>query len=69
MISSITLQAEDMYSVAEKIGHGYHGEESASITDKDIAIAYSVVCTLPFLYCPMYLIREARAIRDKKEGK
>lgn len=67
---SITLEARDMYSVAKAIANGSydrHGYNYLVPTDDDIGTAYAAVCTLPFLFCPMYLIRETKALRDKEE--
>jgi hypothetical protein len=62
---SITLQAPDMYAVAKAIAKGNTEYSHPVPTDQDIGTAYNAVCCLPFLYCPMYLIRETQALRDK----
>jgi hypothetical protein len=61
-----TVEARDMYSVAKALAHGYSHTTDSTVTDEDIAVAYSAVCSLPFLFCPMYLIRETQALRDKE---
>jgi predicted acylesterase/phospholipase RssA len=64
---SITLEARDMYNVAKTLARSYSHTDESLVTDEDIGAAYRACCSLPYLFCPMYLIRETRALRDKEE--
>jgi hypothetical protein len=56
-----------MYAVVKALALGYSHTTDSTVTDEDISVAYSAVCSLPFLFCPMYLIRETQALRDKEK--
>lgn len=63
-----TVEAWDMYVVAKALAKGYSHTDDAIVTDEDISTAYRVVCSLPYLFCPMYLLRETQALRDKEQA-
>lgn len=60
------LEAKDMYSLAKRLAHGYARAPEATVTDQDIDVAYSAVCSLSQLYCPLYLISDVRYLRDNE---
>jgi predicted acylesterase/phospholipase RssA len=66
-VISITLQASDMYAVAKTLACAYSHQDDVPVTDEDIGAAYRACCSLPYLFCPMYLLRETQALRDKEK--
>lgn len=62
-----TLTGLDLYNVALTLAKGYCPSEDLKVTDEDINVAYSAVCSLQYLFNPVYLIQETRKIRDSKE--
>jgi len=64
-VISITVESRDMYALARSLARSYSHTDKARVTDEDIGAAYSAACSLPYLFCPIYLIQETRALRDE----
>lgn len=63
-----TLEARDMYNVAKTLANAYSHQDNTPVTDEDIGAAYRACCSLPYLFCPMYLLMETKALREKEKA-